>query len=164
MSQPSRRPQARPAVTNVSVNARPTSERPVADEKFHGLCRGHAVYAGWLLMHPDDVPTQWRDRALPAVLVPLHLQEAIHTTQSVSEESKLSSDELRILELLRGGAPVDRIARNVGFSVRTVHRRLASLRHRFGVGSNTELAVKVSFHSSQGDEIVPRVVAGAKQG
>jgi hypothetical protein len=54
---------------------------------------------------------------------------------------ELANDEEALLGELRAGAALQEAARRAGMSRRTAARRLAALRHRFGVQTVTELLV-----------------------
>jgi DNA-binding NarL/FixJ family response regulator len=53
----------------------------------------------------------------------------------------ISSADVELLALLAGGATVRDIGSRLGYSPRTVQRRLASLRREFGVATNREVVV-----------------------
>jgi DNA-binding NarL/FixJ family response regulator len=57
----------------------------------------------------------------------------------------LSELERRLLELLAAGSTIAEAAATVGYSRRTIERRLAEVRRRLGVGSNAEALLLAGF-------------------
>jgi DNA-binding NarL/FixJ family response regulator len=57
----------------------------------------------------------------------------------------LHSADVELLALLAGGATVRDIGSRLGYSARTVQRRLAALRDAFGVTTNREVVVAVGL-------------------
>ena len=99
--------------------------------------------AGWVFLQSSvaELPDRWRQRAVAVWLLPLSPDEM----DTLLEENRLlptlAPRDAEIATLLVAGLPPSVIARRVGLSSRTVHRRLAALRERFGTGSTMELAL-----------------------
>ncbi len=96
--------------------------------------------AGWLFLSPDAVPDAWSARARPAMFVALLPEETARLLRDQSVAPALDERDEQVARLTARGRTVDAIARELGMSSRTVARRLAHLRGRFGAGSTTELA------------------------
>jgi len=58
----------------------------------------------------------------------------------------LDATDVELLALLAGGATVRDIGSRLGYSARTVQRRLAALRRQFGVATNREVVVAAGMH------------------
>jgi DNA-binding NarL/FixJ family response regulator len=58
----------------------------------------------------------------------------------------LDATDVELLALLAGGATVRDIGSRLGYSARTVQRRLAALRREFGVATNREVVVAAGMH------------------
>lgn len=100
--------------------------------------------AGWLFLDPERLPDRWRDRARPAVFVPLIAQEVEDLLTGRLQGPALNATEQQLAELVARGRSVPAISRLLGVSPRTVERRLAVLRERFGVGSSVDLALELA--------------------
>ena len=99
---------------------------------------------GWLFLHPSAVPDEWSDRIRPVVLVPLDENELVSLLRSGSVEKTHTAQDEELLHLIARGLSVRAISRRLGQSERTVHRRLARLRDRYGVASTPELVAELS--------------------
>lgn len=99
---------------------------------------------GWLLLSPDAVPDVWRARAVPMVLVPLLPAEAAQVLSHRPAEQAIPASQLPLVRLVATGRSAQEIARQLGLSPRTVHRRVARLRDGFGVSTIHELATELA--------------------
>ena len=95
----------------------------------------------YVFMPPEDVPDGWADRASPLMLIPLTPDEAAGLIKAEPIRSGADRDELRLMQLVAAGRYIDEIADELTLAPRTVFRRLAQLRRRYGVASTAELAV-----------------------
>lgn len=102
---------------------------------------------GWLFLTPESVPERWRGRGMDCVLVPLlpHETERMLADSPVSPE--LDSKDEELLRLVAAGLSAPAIARQLEVSVRSVTRRLASVRRRLGLQTTPEL---VSYLARRG--------------
>jgi DNA-binding NarL/FixJ family response regulator len=71
--------------------------------------------------------------------------ECVAGLDRATERSSLSDLELRLLELLAAGNTIAEAAATVGYSRRTIERRLVEARRRLGVGSNAEALLVAGF-------------------
>lgn len=95
---------------------------------------------GWLLLRGDAVPERWRERATALSLIPLLPGEAAEILADGATLPGVGPEKEPLLRMVADGLDQADIAARLGVSVRTVERRLASLRRRLGVGSTSELA------------------------
>lgn len=95
---------------------------------------------GWVLLPMESVPPQWRQRATLLALVPLLPEEAKSVLQEGSAVPRLDAEEERLVRLVASGMNAESIAGELGVTSRSVSRRLARLRQRFGVDENSGLA------------------------
>lgn len=100
--------------------------------------------AGWLFVQADRLPERWRQRARPAMYVPLLSAEIEELFSGHLSGPALSQPEQDLAKLLAQGRSASAIARRLGVSHRTVERRLAALRDRLGTGSTAELALALA--------------------
>jgi DNA-binding NarL/FixJ family response regulator len=70
--------------------------------------------------------------------------------KQASEQLPLSELEQRVLQLLAAGSTIAEAATAVGYSRRTVERRLVEARRRLGVGSNAEALLVAGFFAPVG--------------
>lgn len=110
----------------------------------HGFAKQANDHTCWVLMDPSSLPSRWRERAVPMLVVPLLPEEAqeLLDGERVLPEV-MASDEL-LLRLIARGTSTRTISLKLGLSVRTVHRRLAQLRERYGVRSTAQLVALLS--------------------
>ena len=99
---------------------------------------------GWLFLRPSAVPERWRSRAIPMSLVPLLPDEAAALTADGATAATQQTGGEEFLKLVARGLSARVIARQLGISTRSVHRRTARLRDSVGVGSTPELASELS--------------------
>jgi DNA-binding NarL/FixJ family response regulator len=99
---------------------------------------------GWLFLRPSAVPDRWRSRAIPMSLVPLLPEEAAALTANGTAATSPQAGSEEFLKLVARGLSARVIARQLGISTRSVHRRTARLRDSLGVGSTPELASELS--------------------
>lgn len=97
----------------------------------------------WLLIDAPQVPEEWRDRARPLWLVPLLAGEAGQVLRNRSTEP-LNQEDPDFLRQVARGAPAPVMARRLGLSTRSVHRRLARLRTELGLRSTAELSAELA--------------------
>lgn len=102
----------------------------------------HATRA-WMIVEPADVPHRWEERAVPVLVVPLLPEEAT-TILRRGQTPDVDPAEERLARLVAQGRTVDAIARALGITSRSVHRRLVGLRQRLRVGSTAELAAELA--------------------
>lgn len=102
--------------------------------------------AGCVLLHTADVPEQWRMRAIPVSLVTLLPDEAAQLLAGEPVTPALEGDELAFARLVAKGETAAGIGRALGITTRTVYRRLARLRDRFGVATTPELLNRLGRH------------------
>ncbi|MEA2446724.1 MAG: Bacterial regulatory protein luxR family [Actinomycetota bacterium] len=99
---------------------------------------------GWLFLRPNAVPERWRARAIPMAFIPLLPEEAAALTEGGTAAPPEQSGGEEFLKLVARGLSARIIARQLGISPRSVHRRTARLRDRLEVGSTAELAAELS--------------------
>jgi DNA-binding NarL/FixJ family response regulator len=100
----------------------------------------HADQTGWILMPLSTLPDEWRDGAREMALVRVPVAHIVGVYGSaVGELSPLSAEDARLICLVAEGRSHLQIARELNRSLRTVERRLASLRRRYGARSGAEL-------------------------
>ncbi len=99
---------------------------------------------GWVFLEPEAVPERWRSRAVEVLLVPLLPEEMDDILAQGRAVPELDPKDERLAELVASGASLPSIADELGLAPRTVERRVARLRTRFGVGSTAELAALFS--------------------
>lgn len=97
-----------------------------------------------MFVDSEAVPDEWRARALPVFLVPLDRDEAGDLLRSGSTERLIDNEEEELLRLVARGFSARTIARRMGRSERSIHRRLARLRERYGASSTQELATELA--------------------
>jgi two-component system invasion response regulator UvrY len=95
----------------------------------------------FVFMPPDAVPQGWAERAVTLSLIPLTPEEAQDLMKPQPLFPLLDRSELELLRLVAAGRYVEEIADALSMAPRTVFRRLAQLRRRFGVSSTAELAL-----------------------
>lgn len=74
------------------------------------------------------------------VVVPLLSAEAQQLFAGDEVRPEVDQDDELLISLLAAGEPPTVIARELGITPRSVYRRLAGLRDRFGLASTRELA------------------------
>lgn len=80
---------------------------------------------------------------MPLVLVALLPEEIDNLLASHHVDPLADKTELALIRLLAAGHPVNKMARDLSLAPRSVYRRLAKLRRRYRVDSNTELAAEL---------------------
>jgi DNA-binding NarL/FixJ family response regulator len=97
-----------------------------------------------VILSQGEIPDAWTSRAIPLWLVPLTPAEARDLLSDAPVEQDIAGTDLSIVRLVARGLSAAEVSREVGVSLRTVHRRVARLRDEFGVetiqGLATELA------------------------
>ena len=99
---------------------------------------------GWLFLSPDAVPEKWRSRAIPMAFILLLPHEAAALSSDVTGGAPQQAEPDEFLKLVARGLSARVIARHLGISTRSVHRRTARLRDSIGVSSTPELAAELS--------------------
>lgn len=102
------------------------------------------VATAWVLLDPATVPAALQDRARTVALVALLPSEASALLGADALGSFIAPEDSQLLTLVAAGHSGSYIARRLGISDRSVFRRLAVWRDRFGVGSTAELAAELS--------------------
>lgn len=102
------------------------------------------AFPAWIVLDPAAVPDAFKDRARNVALVALLPSEASTLVGSGALASIIDPDEAKLLKLVAAGHSGSYIARRLGISDRSVFRRLARWRDRFGVDSTAELAAELS--------------------
>lgn len=97
--------------------------------------------AGWLFLQPEQLPDRWKQRARPAVYVPLLSQEIDELLDGHLTGPALTSMEEQLAASIAQGRSIAAIGRQLGVSHRTVERRLSALRERLGVRSSVDLGL-----------------------
>lgn len=97
-----------------------------------------------LFLALDDVPDRWKSRVQTVALVPLLPDEAAQVLRAGYAEARVHPDDEDLARLLSAGASVERIANELGVTVRSVYRRLARLRTMFEVSSTAELTAALT--------------------
>src|SRR4051812_48701684 len=100
--------------------------------------------AGWLFLQADQVPERWRQRSRPAAFVPLTAGELTDLLGGAPPQRQLTPEEDELVRLVARGRSISAISRELRVSSRTVERRLAVLRERWGVGSSLDLALALA--------------------
>jgi DNA-binding NarL/FixJ family response regulator len=98
----------------------------------------------WVFMDPGKLPARWQDRAVTMMLVPLMPDEAQQLFNGEKVLPEIPAGDEELVKLLASGASSRTMARELGISLRTVHRRLAELRDRYEVRSTAQLAALLS--------------------
>ena len=94
----------------------------------------------WVLVPQDALPERWAHRALPLSLVRLLPGEAEQLLVNGSTAPAMSTEEEDLARLVASGKGAPEIATQLHMTPRSVYRRLARLRKRFGARTSTELA------------------------
>ncbi len=97
----------------------------------------------WLFLEGDvtgKLPAAWRDRSRPGTLIPLLPEEARDVLAEGRAEPTLEPADEVLLTLAGQGLSTGEIARRLSTPQRSVQRRLARLRRKFGLRSNDQLA------------------------
>jgi DNA-binding NarL/FixJ family response regulator len=95
-------------------------------------------------MDPAKVPKAWRDRVVPLALVPLLPEEAGAVLKEGGTLPRITGDDVRLARAIARGVSLAQIARDLGLPLRTVQRKCAQFRERFGVESTAELAAALA--------------------
>lgn len=109
---------------------------PAEDETGIGTGMGRG---GWLFLAEADIPDRWRERAVPVMFVPLLPEETGEILVGVPARPELTEQDEALLRLMAHDASIQDAADQLGLHIRTVERRLASLRKRFNLTSTAEL-------------------------
>lgn len=99
---------------------------------------------GWVILSPGAVPAAWQARTIPMVLVPLTPAEASELLSQTPVEQDVAAADLPLIHLVARGHSAAEIARELGYSPRTVNRRVARLREDFEVATIQELATELA--------------------
>ena len=101
---------------------------------------------GYVLVAPDALPEHWQGRAHQMFLVSLLPSEVEMAFSGTAIRAQLTDDEEELARLVATGRTAREIAATLHVAVRTVERRLATLRKRLGVGSTLELVAVLAEH------------------
>ncbi len=93
-----------------------------------------------MLVPEDALPERWAHRALPLSLVRLLPEESERLLVSGTTSPAMSLEEEDLARLIAAGMGAPDIARRLHMTPRSVYRRLARMRKRFGARNSTELA------------------------
>lgn len=104
----------------------------------------HPQHEAWLFLRPKAVPERWRRRSLEVRMVPLLPEEAARVLAEETTTPEAGPEDEPLIKLLARGLSARAIAVELGMPLRTVERRLARLRERFGARSTAELAAFLS--------------------
>lgn len=102
--------------------------------------------SGCVVLRDEDVPPQWRERAVRVALVVLLPEETSQLLGGTPVAPQLDADELRLARLVRDGHSATAIARALGVTTRTAYRRLQTLRERFGASTTADLRMRLARH------------------
>ncbi len=94
---------------------------------------------GWLILEEATVPERWKDRSRSVVLVPLLPEETAEVLDRGFTAPQFTAAEERLMGHLSEGCSLKVIASRLGVTSRTVERRLARVRERFGLDTTAEL-------------------------
>ena len=100
--------------------------------------------AVWVLVPEDALPERWVQRALPLALVRLLPEESEQLLDRGMASPAMSIEEEDLARLVASGMGAPDIARRLHMTPRSVYRRLARMRKRFGARNSTELAAMLA--------------------
>lgn len=95
----------------------------------------------WIAVDPSAVPEGWKERALSVALLPMLPGEASRVLETLVP---LGHEDPTFLSLVARGASPRSIARELGLSIRSVHRRTARLKELLGVESSAQLSASLA--------------------
>lgn len=93
----------------------------------------------WVIVDRVSVPERWADRALDVAMIPL-LADEFADLLNGDPVSKMDGTDEELLRLIGAGLSSGAIAQRLRISERTVDRRIARLKDRFGAASRFDLA------------------------
>lgn len=93
----------------------------------------------WVLIDRDAVPAELDDRVTSLALLSLLPQEVERLLECTVLSVEFSDEERALARALIIGSPLPVVARELGISPRSVHRRIARLRERMGAPSTESL-------------------------
>ncbi len=102
--------------------------------------------SGFVLVDPESLPEHWRGRAHEMFLVSLLPSEVEEAFSGAAIRAQLSTEEEELAGFIAAGRSAREIAGQLHVAVRTVERRVASLRTRLGVDSTMELVAVLAEH------------------
>ena len=100
----------------------------------------------WILIPDKSLPERWADRAVSLALVRLLPEESERLLATGETGPSLHPEEEQLARLAARGMGAEDIARTLHMTPRSVYRRLARLRKRFGATSRAELAAVLAKH------------------
>jgi DNA-binding NarL/FixJ family response regulator len=100
----------------------------------------------WILIPQNSLPERWSDRAVSLALVRLLPEESERLLATGETGPSLQPEEEQLARLAARGMGADEIARTLHMTPRSVYRRLARLRKRFGAATRAELAAVLAKH------------------
>jgi DNA-binding CsgD family transcriptional regulator len=98
----------------------------------------------WLLIPDDALPERWESRAMRLSLVRLLPKEAEQFLEGGVTSPAMSDEEEGLARLVASGMGAPDIATTLHMTPRSVYRRLARMRKRFGARNSTELAAMLA--------------------
>jgi hypothetical protein len=93
----------------------------------------------FVLVTPDQVPQAWASRGVPLILLPLLPEEAGHFLNGESVEPVGERWDLTLIKRIVARTSTDAIAKELCVAPRTLYRRLARLRRKYGASTTEEL-------------------------
>jgi DNA-binding NarL/FixJ family response regulator len=114
------------------VRTTPVTKKPTSRSEA-------AVGMAYVLLPAEEIPEAWRGRARSLSMIALLPEERRRLLEEGRISPALEPGDQRIVELVARGWGPSRIAAHIGVSTRTVERRLARLRRRFGGRTSAEL-------------------------
>jgi DNA-binding NarL/FixJ family response regulator len=113
-------------------------------DPISGNGRERAPEAVWLLVPEDALPDRWAMRAIRLSLVRLLPEESEQLLEQGVTSPALSAEEEGLARLVALGMGAPDIAEALHMTPRSVYRRLARMRKRFGARNSTELAAMLA--------------------
>jgi DNA-binding CsgD family transcriptional regulator len=98
----------------------------------------------WVLLPADAVPDEWARRGRPFVLLRMLPGEARRLLGGAPARPELDAVDERLVALVAAGRSAAETGRLLGYSRRTVERRLARLRAKVGVATTAELVAHLA--------------------
>jgi CRP-like cAMP-binding protein len=92
-----------------------------------------------VLVTPDQVPAAWAERAVPLMLLPLLPEEARRFLGGETVDPIGDRWDLALIRQVAARTSIEDIAKDLCVAPRTVYRRLARLRRKYGVSTTEEL-------------------------
>lgn len=113
-------------------------------EQISSNGRERAPEAVWVLVPEDALPERWAMRATKLSLVRLLPEESAQLLDRGVTSPAMSAEEEGMARLVASGMGAPDIAQVLHMTPRSVYRRLARMRKRFGARNRTELAAMLA--------------------